>query len=158
MPPRKIFDFRPRFWCRFGVKQQELDDLLPILVIVFELEAFKCSQNLKTWLCFAPQRLQRGSEKKKKEHFSQLLYLFSRCSVELSERYKYFSVASMWLPCISSVGRMVRSYLCADLLSVREGSPSKEGFHGTHETPSRSATAHTLNLLFGSTKHHQRLL
>ena len=28
--------FWDRFWCRFGVKQQELDDQLPNLVIVFE--------------------------------------------------------------------------------------------------------------------------
>ena len=38
--------------------------------------------------------------------------------------------------CISSVGRSVRSYVCADLLSIREGSPSKGGFHGTHGIPS----------------------
>ena len=39
------FDFRPSemvFWCRFGVKQQELDDQLSNLVIVFE--AFTLAQ------------------------------------------------------------------------------------------------------------------
>ena len=34
----------------------------------------------------------------------------------------------------------VCSYVCADLLSIYEGSLSKEGFHGTHGIPSRSAT------------------
>ena len=37
---------------------------------------------------------------------------------------------------ISCVGRCVSSYICADLLSIREDSPSKGGFHGTHEAPS----------------------
>ena len=40
--------------------KQELDDLLPALVIVFE--AFKRSQNLKTWLHLPPQRLQSSLE------------------------------------------------------------------------------------------------
>ena len=44
---------------------QELDDdLLPNLVIVFE--AFKPSQSLKAWLCFALQRLQSSGGKKEK--------------------------------------------------------------------------------------------
>ena len=47
-PPRIIFDFRPSeiaFGAVLGVKQQELDDQLPNLVIVFE--ALLCSHNLK---------------------------------------------------------------------------------------------------------------
>ena len=42
------------FGAVLGVKQQELDDQLSNLVIVFE--AFKHSHNLKAWLRFAPQR------------------------------------------------------------------------------------------------------
>ena len=97
-------------------------------------EAFKRSQNLKAWLRFAPQRLQSSREAREKKE--KLLYSFSRCSVELRG-----TNTSVWLLRISSVGRSVRGYVCADLLSIREGSPSKEGFHGTHGTPSRSATA-----------------
>ena len=44
----------------FGVKQQELDNQLPNLVIVFE--AFKRSHNLKAWLRFALQRHQSSRE------------------------------------------------------------------------------------------------
>ena len=59
--PRKIFDFRDRIWCRFGVKQPELDDELPNLV-----EAFKRSHNLKAWLRFALQRQQSGRKAREK--------------------------------------------------------------------------------------------
>ena len=40
--------------------------------------------------------------------------------------YCYCEV-SVWLLCISSVGRSVCSYFCADLLSLREDSLSKGG-------------------------------
>ena len=40
-----------------------------------------------------------------------------------------------------SVGRSVRSHVCADLLSTREGSPSKGGCICTPLTPPGSATA-----------------
>ena len=40
------------FGAILGVKQQELHNILPNLVIVFE--AFKHLQNLKMWLHFAP--------------------------------------------------------------------------------------------------------
>ena len=43
--------------------------------------------------------------------------------------------------CVSPVWAVsVRSYTCTDLLNIREGSPLKGGFHGTHGTPSRSIT------------------
>ena len=61
--PQEIFWFQTFwdcFWCRFGVKQQELDNQLPNLVNVFE--AFKCSHNLKAWLCFPLQRQQSSCE------------------------------------------------------------------------------------------------
>ena len=50
------------------------------LVIVFE--TFKRSHNLKVWLCFAS----RGG---KSFLASYCMYSFSRCSVELRDRYKY---------------------------------------------------------------------
>ena len=53
----------------------------------------------------------RRGKKKKKENSSELLYSFSRV------RYCYCE-ASVWLLCISSVGRSVRSYVCADLPSI----------------------------------------
>ena len=49
-------------------------------------------------------------------------------------RYCYCE-ASVWLLCISSVGCSVRSYVCADLLSTREGSPSKGGLQEPMEPP-----------------------
>ena len=39
-----------------------------------------------------------------------------------------------------SVGRSVRSYVCADLLSIREGSPSKGGAFAPLLLPPGSAT------------------
>ena len=55
-----ISDLLKHFWCYFGVKQQELDDQLSNLVILFE--AFKHLHNLKVWLRFAPQRLQSSHQ------------------------------------------------------------------------------------------------
>ena len=73
-------------WCRFGVKQQELDDQLPNLVIVFE--AFKHSHNLKVWLCFALQRQQSSHEAW--ENFFELATIFIQLLLCGAERYKYY--------------------------------------------------------------------
>ena len=53
-PPSR---FQNRIWYHFGVKQEQMDDQLPNLVIVFE--AFNRLHNLKVWLRFAPQRQQK---------------------------------------------------------------------------------------------------
>ena len=56
------------------------------------------------------------------------MYSFSRCSVELRDTntvcHRILSYL-LWYSTMVSVGRSVRSYVCADLLSTREGSPSK---------------------------------
>ena len=44
-----------------------------------------------------------------------------RRELQFSRVRYYYCEASMWLLCISSVGHSVRSYVCADLLSIREG-------------------------------------
>ena len=134
-PPRKfgisdlLRSFLVPFWGEIARVGQPT---AKSIVIVFE--AFKCLQNLRTWLRFTLQRLQRSHEaqKKKKENCSQQLFSFSRCSVELRD-----TNTSMWLLCISSVslGSSVCSYICAHLLSIHECSSSKKGFHGTHGTP-----------------------
>ena len=46
----------------------------------------------------------------------------------------------LWYSTMVSVGRSVSSYVCVDLLSTREGSPSKGGFICTPLPPSGSAT------------------
>ena len=91
------------------------------LVIVFE--TFKRSHNLKAWLRFAPRR-------GKIILASYCMYLFSRCSVERrdsnTECHRILSYL-LWYSTMVSMGRSVHSYICADLLSTREGSPSKGG-------------------------------
>ena len=123
--------FWDRFWCHFGVKLQELNDLLPNLVIV--IEAFKRSLNLKTWLRFTPQRRQnsRKAQKTKKKILASYCTcsVVALCSWEIQVLQCGFCVYT-----IVSVGHSVRSYICADLLSICEDSPSKEEFHGTHGT------------------------
>ena len=61
---------------------------------------------------------------------SYCMYLFSRCSVEQrdsnTECHRILSYL-LWYSTMVSVGRGVRSYICTDLLSTREGSPSKGG-------------------------------
>ena len=88
------------------------------LVIVFER-----SHNLKAWLRFAPRR-------GKIFLASYCMYSFSRCSVELRDTntvcHRILSYL-LWYSTMVSVGRSVRSYVCADLLSTREGSLSKGG-------------------------------
>ena len=59
-----------------GMKQQELDDQLPNLVIVFE--TFKRSHNLKAWLRFTPRH-------GKILLASYCMYSLSHCSVELRD-------------------------------------------------------------------------
>ena len=70
-PQEIFFDFKCSeiiFGAIFGVKQQELDNQLPNLVIVFE--AFKHSHNLKAWLCFTPQRQPKAAVRCGKNFFS----------------------------------------------------------------------------------------
>ena len=66
------------------------------------------------------------------------MYLFSRCSVEQrdsnTECHRILSYL-LWYLTMVSVGRGVRSYICTDLLSTREGSPSKGGCKCTPLTP-----------------------
>ena len=116
--PRKFFDFRSSepFWGETARVGRQTANL----VIVFE--TFKCSHILKAWLRFAPRR-------GKQFLASYCMYLFSRCSVELRDtntvchwilsHLLWYSI--MW-------GHSVRSYVCADLLSTCEGSPSKGGY------------------------------
>ena len=54
----KIFNFRPSEIVPSAVLAQELDDAKSSHCV----EAFKPSQNLKVWLCFAPQRVQSSRE------------------------------------------------------------------------------------------------
>ena len=85
---RKICDFRLSeivFGAVLGVNQQELDDQLPNLVIVFE--AFKRSHNLKAWLCFTPLRQQSSHEAWEK--FFYLATVFVQSLLCGAERYKY---------------------------------------------------------------------
>ena len=90
------------------------------LIIVFER-----SHNLKAWLRFAPRRGEKFLA-------SYCMYSFSRCSVELRDTntvcHRILSYL-LWYSTMVSVGRSVRSYICADLLNTREGSPSKGGVH-----------------------------
>ena len=75
---------------------------------------------------FTPQRLQNSHEarEKKKRNFSyQKALSYTACVIATMK----FSIASVYLQC----GRSVRTYVCADLLSICEGSPSKRRFHGT---------------------------
>ena len=97
----------------FWGETARVERLTANLVIVFEI--FKRSHNLKAWLRFAP----RGGN-----FFlaSYCMYSFSRSSVELRDTntnvchriLSYF----LWYSTMVSVGRSVRSYVCADLLST----------------------------------------
>ena len=73
MSPQVNSDLLRSLLVPFGAKQQELNDQLPNLVIVFER-----SHNLKAWLRFAPRRGKKFSA-------SYCTYSFSRCSVELRD-------------------------------------------------------------------------
>ena len=115
-----ISDLMRSLLVPFGMKQQELDDQLTAnVVIVFE------TYNLKAWLRFAPRR-------GKIFLASYCMYLFSRCYVELrdtntncvSSDPQLFVTYGIRLWLVWAV-YSVRSCVCADLLSTREGNPSK---------------------------------
>ena len=96
------------------------------LVIVFE--TFKRSHNLKTWLRFVPRR-------GKIFLASYCMYSFSCCSVELRDTNTNCVIGSLAICFGIRLCRSVRSYVCAELLSTREGSPSKGGCICTPLTP-----------------------
>ena len=117
------------------------------LVIVFE--TFKRSHNLKAWLRFATRR-------GKFFLASYCVYSFSPCSVELRDTNTvchWILSYLLWYSTMVSVGRGVRSYVCADLLSTREGSPSKGGCICTPLTPP-PGSATVWGFLKGSAKVH----
>ena len=83
------------------------------LVIVFE--TFKLSHNLKMWFRFAPRR-------GKIFLASYCTYSFSHCSVELRDTNTNCVIRSLAICFGIRLCRSVRSYVCAELLSTREGS------------------------------------
>ena len=128
VPPGKflISDLLRSLLVPFGGETARVERLTANLVIVFE--TFKRSHNLKAWLRFAPRR-------GKTFLATYCMYSFSRCSVELIREIQILTVCHrilsylLWYSTVVSVGRSVRSYVCADLLSTREGSPSKGRVH-----------------------------
>ena len=85
----------------------------------------------------------RRGKKKKEENFSYLMYSFKRVRCE----------TPVWLLCISSVGHSIRGYVCADLLSIREGSPSKGGTHGTPSSSARHWSVYRLVWFIGQVQN-----
>ena len=81
-------------------------------------ETFKRSHNLKAWLRFAPRR-------GKKFPASYCRRIRSVVAI-LTVCHRILSYL-LWYSTMVSVGCSVRSYVCADLLNTREGSPSKGG-------------------------------
>ena len=132
MSPQEDFWFRTfwdRFWCRFGVKQQELDDQLPNLVIVFEaLARFKGMAPL------------RSAEAAKQPWGAGKLFLASYCirsvvalwSWEIQILTVYHRIVSylLWYLIMVSVGCSVRSYVCGCILTkYTRRQPFKRGVH-----------------------------
>ena len=102
------------------------------LVIVFE--TFKRSHNLKTWLRFVPRR-------GKIFLASYCMYSFSCCYVELRDTNTNCIIGSLAICFGIRLCRSVRSYVCAEILSTRKGSPSKGHLHSPY--PPGSATDHS---------------
>ena len=123
--------------------QEKFSDLLRSFLVPFwgeiarvgwptaVFEAFKHSQNLKAWFCFTLQRLQSSCEVREK--YKKTLASYHTHSVTCV--IAAVKLRSVWLVCISSVGSSVHSYVCTDLLSIHEGSPSKREFHGNSMEP-----------------------
>ena len=89
-------------------------DLLLNLVIVFE--AIKRSQKLKTSLRLSLQRLQSSREARERRKF--LASCCNRSVVALWNWEIHELNTSVWLLCISSVSRSVRSYVCMCRLTL----------------------------------------
>ena len=111
-----ISDLRS-FLVPFWGETARVGRLTANLVTVFE--TFTRSHNLKAQLCFAPRHGKNCLA-------SYWMYSFSCYSVELRDTNTVSSDPQLFVTMVS-VGRSVRSYVCADLLSTREGSPSKRG-------------------------------
>ena len=112
-------NFRPKKYSglsRYGCYGSYATGPTANLVIV--LETFKRSHNLKTWLRFVPRRGKNFSA-------SYCMYSFSCCSVELRDTNTNCIIGSLAICFGIRLCRSVRSYVCAELLSTRKGSPSK---------------------------------
>ena len=140
MFPYENFGFQTwdRLWCRCRVKHQELDDQLPNIVA---FEAFKPSHNFSA-------SLRRGNKAAVRSGKFFLASYCIRSVVDLlSWEIQTLTVCHLivnhllWYSTMVSVGRSVRTYVCTDLLSTREGSPSKGGCICIPLTPHESATA-----------------
>ena len=111
--------FWDRFWCRFGAETAAVGQSTANLVIMFE--TFNESKDVAP-LC--------SEAREKKCLASYCMYSFSRCTVELRDTntvcHRMLSYL-LWYSTMVSVGHSVRSYVSTDLLSTREGSPSKGG-------------------------------